>query len=552
MLQKLSVKNFALIESLETDFNSGLSTITGETGAGKSLLLGALGLIIGKRVDTAVIKDADSKCVVEAIFNLSAYNLESFFENNDLDFETISIIRREILPSGKSRAFINDSPVTLNVLSQLGEKLIDIHSQHQTSVITEEKFQFSILDALAKTEKELASYHRGLKQWKDKDKELQKVKSEKVKLEEEYNYNAFLFKELEEAKIEAEEQETLEELQEKLANTEEIQERLAFVNGVIASDTHGAFDQLTEAKNSIGKIANYSKAYDELFCRLESLCIELDDIRTSVELQTEALEIDPETLQKTSDRLQLIYSLQKKHQAGNNSELIQIKEALQNKVSSVDNINETITNLEAEIKDIEEKLNLVANKIHDKRTATLPKLVSKLENILSKLGMPNAKFTPNLERLTNFNNFGAASFDLQFSANKGGIFGSLKKVASGGELSRIMLAVKMLLSQHIQLPTIIFDEIDTGVSGEVAQKMALLLQQMGDKQQVFSITHLPQIAAKGAYQYKVFKQDINNVTQTNLKMLSAKERVNEIAEMIGGKQLTEAAKTHAESLLLNA
>ncbi|WP_010521018.1 DNA repair protein RecN [Aquimarina agarivorans] len=549
MLQTLTIQNFALIESLHVNFTSGLSTITGETGAGKSLLLGALGLIIGKRVDTSVIKDADKKCIVEAHFNIADYNLVSFFKTEDLDYEVETCVRREILPSGKSRAFINDTPVTLKVLQNLGEKLIDIHSQHQTLEVTQAEFQFYILDALAKTHKELASFTRGLAQLKKAQKELDQLKQNELRFKEEYNYNAHLLTELAEAKIQSDEQETLEETLEKLSNTEEIQERLGFVIGSISAENHGAFDQLTEAKNNIQKIAGYATVYDDLFKRLESVCIELDDLRASTEEHAELVEADPQKLATVNDRLQLLYNLQKKHNAVDNSALLEVQKSLEEKVAVTENIQGEIEKAQFAITDIEGKLNNLANKIHSKRSKVVNVLTDKLEEILEQLGMQNATFNPILERVDAFNSFGGNSFELLFSANKGGQFGTLKKVASGGELSRIMLAVKMLLSQHIKLPTIIFDEIDTGVSGEVAQKMANLLFEMSNKQQVFSITHLPQIAAKGKLQYKVFKQDINNVTHTQLKQLSDDERIAEIAEMIGGKQLTEAAQAHAKSLL---
>ena len=432
MLQKLSVKNFALIESLEVDFNSGLSTITGETGAGKSLLLGALGLIIGKRVDTSVIKDSEKKCVVEAVFDVSAYDLEIFFTEEDLDFEVETYIRREILPSGKSRAFVNDSPVNLNILSKLGDKLIDIHSQHQTIEITQTSFQFYVLDAIAKNHKELESFKRGLKQLKESEKKLVTLKENQQRLKDEYDYNSFLLNELSEAKLKAEEQLELEELQEKLANTEEIQERLAFVVSNITTETHGAFDQLTEAKNNLNKIAGYAKDYEDLSNRLESICIELDDLRTSVEAQVELVDADPDTLQKTSDRLQLMYTLQKKHNVSNNAELIVIQNTLTEKVASTENINEAIAESEATVLDIKSKLHIVADKIHNKREKVIKKLTAKLENILGELGMQNARFNPVLERVDSFNSYGASNFELQFSANKGGQFGTLKKVASGG------------------------------------------------------------------------------------------------------------------------
>ena len=551
MLQKLTVQNFALIESLNVDFNSGLSTITGETGAGKSLLLGALGLIIGKRVDTSVIRNSEKKCVVEAMFQISEYELNDFFEEEDLDYEIETCIRREILPSGKSRAFVNDTPVNLTTLQALGVKLIDIHSQHQTLEITKPTFQFFILDALAKTQKELASFSRGLKKIKTAKKELTELKENEARFKEEYNYNSHLLNELLEAKVLVEEQEEQEELLEKLSNTEEIQERLAMSIGTITAENLGAFDQLTEAKQQLQKISGITTEYNELFERMTSLCIELDDVRSNLESQAEIVESDPQKLTQVNDRLQLLYSLQKKHNASNNKELLEIQSKLQEKVSVTENMQDAILTAENKVNDIADKLNVVADKIHKKRTKILKPLTKKLEDILEKLGMPNATFDPKLERVLEFNAFGADNFELLFSANKGGQFGTLKKVASGGELSRIVLAVKMLLSQHVKLPTIIFDEIDTGVSGEVAQKMAELLQEMSDKQQVFSITHLPQIAAKGAVQYKVYKEDKGNVTHTQLKQLNTDERVAEIAEMIGGKQLTDAAKAHAESLLVN-
>ena len=551
MLQKLTVQNFALIESLDVDFSSGLSTITGETGAGKSLLLGALGLIIGKRVDTSVIRNSEKKCIVEASFDISAYELATFFEQEDIDYETETCIRREILPSGKSRAFVNDTPVNLTVLQALGVKLVDIHSQHQTLEITQSAFQFYILDALAKTQKELGSFSRGLQQLKEARKELAQLQENETRFKEEYNYNSHLLSELVDAKILADEQEEQEELLEKLSNTEEIQERLGQAIGIVTAETHGAFDQLADAKQQLQKISGITTDYSELFERMQSLCIELDDVRSSMEMQAEIVESDPQKLAQINDRLQLLYTLQKKHNAANNMELLVVQEQLQDKVSVTENMQEAILQAKNKGHDIEAKLNVVADKIHKKRTKVLKPLTKDLQDILEQLGMPNATFDPILERIDEFNTYGANNFELMFSANKGGQFGTLKKVASGGELSRIVLAVKMLLSQHVKLPTIIFDEIDTGVSGEVAHKMADLLQQMSTTQQVFSITHLPQIAAKGTVQYKVFKEDKENVTHTQLKQLNAEERVAEIAEMIGGKQLTAAAKAHAESLLVN-
>ena len=551
MLQNLSIQNYALIESLNIDFNKGLSTITGETGAGKSLLLGALGLIIGNRTDTSVIKGSEKKCIIEASFNIEAYDLQSFFEANDVDFENETVVRREILASGKSRAFVNDTPVNLSFLQKLGKFLIDIHSQHQTIELTQSDFQFYILDAVANTKKELASFKRGLKKHKKALSNLNELIENQEKLKETYDYNSFLFNELKEANLRDDEQEELEGLLEKLSNSEEIQERLVMVNQTIISENLGVSDQLNSIKQQLGKISGISSEYQELYERIESISIELDDINTNLETQLEFVDSDPEKLNYTNDRLQLIYSLQKKHQVVTIKELLTVQDQLDEKVAVSENIEDAISEAQGKVNDIEDKLNIVADKIHSKREKALPKFTKNIEKILAELGMPNASFNPILERVEAFNNYGANYFDLEFCANKGGNYGPLKKVASGGELSRIMLAVKMLLSKHTKLPTIIFDEIDTGVSGEVAQKMALLLFEMGENQQVFSITHLPQIAAKGENQYKVYKEDINDITQTQLKQLSEKQRIEEIAEMIGGKQLTQAALAHASTLLGN-
>ena len=551
MLQNLSIQNYALIESLNIDFNRGLSTITGETGAGKSLLLGALGLIIGNRTDTSVIKGSEKKCIIEASFNIEAYDLLSFFETNDVDFENETVVRREILASGKSRAFVNDTPVNLSFLQKLGKFLIDIHSQHQTIELTQSDFQFYILDAVANTKKELASFKRGLKKHKKALTKLNELIENQEKLKETYYYNSFLFNELQEADLKDNEQEELEDLLEKLSNSEEIQERLAMVNQTITSENLGVSDQLNSIKQQLGKISGISSEYQELYERVESISIELDDINSNLETQLEFVDSDPEKLNYTNDRLQLIYSLQKKHQVTSIKALLDVQDQLDEKVAVSENIEGAISEAQVKVNDIEDKLNIVADKIHSKREKALPKFTKNIEKILAELGMPNASFNPILKRVEAFNNHGANYFDLEFCANKGGNYGPLKKVASGGELSRIMLAVKMLLSKHTKLPTIIFDEIDTGVSGEVAQKMALLLFEMGENQQVFSITHLPQIAAKGENQYKVYKEDINDITQTQLKQLSEKQRVEEIAEMIGGKQLTQAALAHASTLLGN-
>ncbi|MEW7290458.1 DNA repair protein RecN [Aquimarina sp. 2304DJ70-9] len=551
MLRGLSIKNFALIEQLQVSFDAGLITITGETGAGKSLLLGALGLLLGKRADLSSVKDSSQKCVVEGVFEISQYDLIALFEEEGLDYENETIIRREILPSGKSRAFVNDTPVTLQSLASLGVKLIDIHSQHQTLEVTTNDFQFKILDALADTHREIESYKRGLRLLKEKEKEVQGLITNQEEFNKEYDYNAFLLKELEEAKLRPKELQELEERYEKLNNIEEIQERLSGSLGIVSSEEIGISDQLNTVKANLTKIESYSSALKELSDRIQSIYIELDDVHLSLQHELEKLEADPQQLEELSKRIELIHNLQVKHSVANVEELIVITESFREKVSKTESLTEDIEVLNKEIVTIKSQLDKVAVKIHDKRKKALPKLIEELEDILKSLGMPNASFSASLDVQEKYFSNGKENLEFLFSANKGGSFGELKKVASGGELSRIMIAIKAILSRYAQLPTIIFDEIDTGVSGEVAHKMADLMMDMSKNLQVFSITHLPQIAANGQSQYKVYKEDIDNTTVTQLKLLSKEERVREIAEMIGGKSISDSALTHAKSLLYN-
>lgn len=552
MLRGLSIKNFALIEELQVAFDSGLITITGETGAGKSLLLGALGLLLGKRADLSSVKDNTQKCVIEGVFDVKKYGLTSFFEEEVLDYEDQTIIRREILPSGKSRAFINDTPVTLQSLASLGARLIDIHSQHQTLEVTTNDFQFEVLDALADADREIKSYKRGLELLKQKEKELGILITDQENFTKEYDYNAFLLNELEEAKLKPGELEELEEQYDQLNNIEEIQERLSGSVAIMSSEEIGISDQLNTIKNNLSKIESYSGPLQELFQRIQSVYIELDDISSSLHDELEKLEADPGRLEQISLRLQLLHNLQVKHAVSDVKELILIADTLWEKVSKTESLSEDIEKLKKEIITIQSQLDEVAEKIHKKRNKALPLLIKELEDILKALGMSNATFQASLELQEKYLSNGKEVLTFLFSANKGGAFGQLKKVASGGELSRIMIAIKSILSRYTQLPTIIFDEIDTGVSGEVAHKMADLMMNMSKNLQVFSITHLPQIAANGQNHYKVYKEDIQNTTITQLKLLSNEERVKEIAEMIGGKNISDSALTHAKSLLNSA
>ena len=549
MLTQLSINNYALINQLSIGFSSGLSIITGETGAGKSILLGALGLVLGNRADLSSLKDTSKKCIVEAKVAISNYNLKDFFEEVDLDYESETIIRREILPSGKSRAFVNDTPVRLSVLNELRTKLIDVHSQHQTLELSDNSFQFSIVDALAKNQDKIDSYKRGFAQLNQLNKELEELELVQKEANQQYDYNLHLFNELEEANLKEDEQEVLEEKLEKLNNIEDIKLNLSEALEISANEEIGVQNLLNTLENRLSKIASFSKEYQQLSERITSVKIEIDDIVTELENANESVDFNPNEIEELNDRLQLFYNLQKKHYVSSNKELLEVLESLSEKVSQVENAEETINNKKKEIYNVSVKLDKVAALIHKSRKNAIPKLTKELENLLSELGMQNARFSIELKPTPIYFANGKDKLDFLFSANKGGNFGELKKVASGGELSRIMLAVKTILSANTKLPTIIFDEIDTGVSGEVSNKIAAIMQQMSSNMQVIAITHLPQIASKGKNHYKVFKKEDNGITTTNLKQLSTEERIVEIAEMLSGKNISDSALTHAKELL---
>lgn len=549
MLTQLTIKNYALIDELQVNFSNGLSIITGETGAGKSILLGGLSLVLGKRADLSSVKDASKKCIIEATFDIAKYNLKSLFKSEDLDYESVTIVRREILPSGKSRAFINDTPVNLDSLQLLGNRLLDIHSQHQTLQLTNDDFQFQIIDALAENMKHLDDYTHILKSYKGLHAELKSLQNQKAESIKELDYNLFLLKELEDAHLVAGELETLESEYETLNNVEEIKEKLSHSHQLLNNEEIGVTTHLTEVKNQLAKLAGFGKTYDEIYQRVNSSLIELDDIVSEIENLEDDLEADPNRLVIVNTKLQAIHNLLQKHTVSSIEELIVIKEELADKVSVTENLEAIISEKQNEIERIEKQLQTMAQTIHANRMTSIPKLIKQLESILSTLGMPNAKFKIDLQPSDSFLSNGTDVLQFLFSANKGGQFNDLKKAASGGELSRIMLAIKSILSKYTQLPTIMFDEIDTGVSGEISNKMANIMQQMSKTMQVFTITHLPQIAAKGDSHFKVFKQDVDEVTQTQLKKLSPEERIVEIAQMLGGTNVSNSALEHAKQLL---
>ena len=549
MLASITIKNYALINELHIDFSSGLSIITGETGAGKSILLGALGLVLGNRADSSTLKNTNNKCVIEAIVSIHSYNLQDFFETEDIDYETNTILRREILPSGKSRAFINDTPVTLLVLTALRARLIDIHSQHQTLQVSDQEFQFQLLDAVANNKSKLASYQSGLASYTKEKKKLEEIQHAQRETHLQYDYNSHLYNELFEAKLIEDEQELLEEKLEKINNVEEIKQNLSAALQISTDENIGIQNLLYSLEQKLTKIDSYSKEYQELSDRISSVKIELDDIIGDLESAFEQVDFNPSEATQLNDRLQLIYNLQKKHYVNSISELLTIQSALLLKVNTVENAEQSILDQETIVKGIANKLDAVALKISEARSKIILKLSKQLADILADLGMPHARFQIKNTPSENYYKNGKDSLEFLFSANKGGQYGELKKVASGGELSRVMLAIKKILSENSQLPTIIFDEIDSGVSGEVSNKMAHIMSQMSRKMQVITITHLPQIAAKGNQHYKVYKEEVNHITTTNLKQLSEDERIVEIAEMLSGKSISDSALTHARELL---
>ena len=549
MLVSISIKNYALINELHIDFSSGLSIITGETGAGKSILLGALGLVLGNRADSSSLKNTTTKCVVEAIISIDTYSLQDFFETEDIDYESNTILRREILPSGKSRAFVNDTPVTLLVLTALRARLIDIHSQHQTLQVSDQKFQFQLMDAIANNESKLASYKIGLASYTKEKKRLEEIQLAQREASLQYDYNSHLYNELLEAKLIEDEQELLEEKLDKINNVEEIKQNLSEALQLTTDENIGIQNLLFSLEQKLAKIASYSGEYQELLDRISSVKIESDDIIGEIETAYESVDFNPTEAEQLNDRLQLIYNLQKKHYVNTISELLTIQSELFKKVNTVENAEQSLLDQETIVKGIANKLDAVALKISDARSKIILKLSKQLADILADLGMPHARFQIKNTLSENYYKNGKDSLEFLFSANKGGQYGELKKVASGGELSRVMLAIKKILSENSQLPTIIFDEIDSGVSGEISNKMAHIMSQMSQKMQVITITHLPQIAAKGNQHYKVFKEEVNNITTTNLKQLSEDERIVEIAEMLSGKNISDTALTHAKELL---
>ena len=549
MLTGLIIKNFALIDHLEVNFSSGMTSITGETGAGKSILLGGLGLVLGNRADLSTLKDLNQKCFVEATFSIQDYKLKDLFEELDLDYDSITLIRREILPTGKSRAFVNDTPVNLNTLQRLGQELIDVHSQHQTLSLTQTEYQLEVLDALASNKELLIEYQNKLVVFKSLDDKLNKLTALQDSQKQDLEYSTFLLEELIEANLVSGMLIPLEEEEQELIHAEEIGLSLLKASQIISEEQMGVEEQLNEIRSALQKVSLLSEKYAPLFNRVESLKIELLDLNQEIQLQAEQIEANPQRLKVVKISLQKIYDLQAKHKCQSVEELIAICESLDEKVQSTATIGEDLIKLAKEREVLNAELLELAQNISHKRKNTIPSLKEELESLLGVLGMPNARFNidllPSERMLLN----GKDELVFEFSANKGSNFGSLKKVASGGELSRIMLSIKAILSRFKTLPTIIFDEIDTGVSGEVSYKIGEVMHRMSRYMQVITISHLPQVAAKGAHHFKVYKETIDQSTYTQLKKLNPEDRIQEIAQMLGGEEISETAVQHAKELL---
>ncbi len=548
MLTKILIKNFTLIDSLEIDFLSGFTTVTGDTGSGKSILLNALSLIIGKRGSQNLLKDNSKKCILEAEFDLKNFNIKKIFDNNGLDYYEETILRREILPNGKSRSFINDSPVNLELLRILGEKLIDIHTQHQSLANANNNFFFSLIDSLAEQQNIVKNFNEVLQNFNDDVNQLEKLKRLNTSLNNDNDYFLYLYNELEDANLIEGEQEEIENKFRLLKNAENINSNFSEIHNILFSGD-GIENKIYSVNNYLENISKYTSEYDDVQNRLKSILLELSDIQS--ELDNPNIELFDNLTQagELEARLNLIYNLQKKHSINSISELLEKKDKLKDQLNKSGDIEIDIKELEKSIKKKELFLNELSKKISNSRKKILPKLKLDLESLLSNLGMKNSSFKFNISNAIKFNQFGSDEIEVLFSANKGIEHDSLFKVASGGELSRILLSIKYILSTNLNLPTMIFDEIDTGVSGEISNCMANMMLEMSKNMQIIAITHLPQVAAKGNQQLNVYKKNQLNTTSTYVKLLSNNERIDQIARMLAGDKISDSALLHAKQLL---
>lgn len=550
MLEHLYIKNFALIDELNIDMHSGFSVITGETGAGKSIILGAIGLLLGQRADSKSIKTNTQKCTIEAQFNLANYDMEKWFDENELDFENGQcIIRRELTAAGKSRGFINDTPVTVQQMRELGEMLVDVHSQHQNLLLQKEDFQLNVLDIIAQNNKELNSYSKAFNAYKDAQTELNNLKNQIEESKDNEEFMRFQLNELLKAELKDGEQEEQEQEQEAATHTEDIKTLLFDANAMLNDDAQGIVQILRQASLRLSSASALYPKIEPLAERMESAYIEVKDIANETETEAENIDFNPERLAFVNERLDLIYTLQRKFQKNTVKELLEEQERLQTAIDNIDGSDYSLREKEAMVQKLLAEAQTKADKLTDTRAKATQKVIKDISKRLEALGMPNVEFKIEITKASLSVN-GQDKVAFLFSANKGMALRPVAEVASGGEIARLMLSLKAMISGAVKLPTIIFDEIDTGVSGRVAEKMADIMREMGNtNRQVLSITHLPQIASRGVYHYKVEKHDTQEGTTSVMRLLSPDERIDEIAQMLSGSDITDAARNNAKALL---
>lgn len=550
MLRSLYIQNYALIEKLDIGFDSGFSVITGETGAGKSIILGAIGLLLGQRADVKSIRKGASKCIIEARFDVSAYGMQPFFEANELEYEDECILRRELYASGKSRAFINDTPASLAQMKELGELLIDVHSQHQNLLLNKEGFQLNVLDLLAHDDAELAAYQKLYNDWRQARQDLEALVARAEQSRADEDYIRFQLEQLEEANLTDGEQEELEQEAEMLTHAEDIKAGLYRAGQALNADEGGVLEALKDCQNTMMGLRSVFAPAGELADRLDSVYIELKDISQEVADKEEEVEFNPARLDEVNARLNLIYSLQQKHRVDTVKALLSLQESYALQLSAITSSDEDIARLEAQVKELFSQVTAQAQVLTEARTRAALEVERQMAARLVPLGMPNVRFQVEMGVRKEPGMHGADTVNFLFSANKNGVLQNISSVASGGEIARVMLSVKAMIAGAVKLPTIVFDEIDTGVSGEIADRMADIMQEMGDNdRQVISITHLPQIAARGRAHYKVYKEDNEVETNSHIRRLTDDERVEELAHMLSGATLTEAALNNARALL---
>ena len=551
MLQSIHIQNYALIDRLDIDFTSGFSVITGETGAGKSIILGAIGLLLGQRADVKAIKNGASKCVVEAKFRIATYDMEAFFEENDIEYEPEEcIIRRELSANGKSRAFINDTPASLAQMKVLGERLIDVHSQHQNLLLNKEGFQLNILDILAQDDKQLADYHCLYTTYKQVSRELEEFIAQAEKSRQDEDYIRFQLEQLEDADLKEGEQTSLEQEAETLSHAEDIKAGLYKAGQLIDGDESGGLSLVKEAMQTLQSVSRVYPPAQEWGERLNSCYIELKDISREISGAQEEIEFNPARLDFVNERLNLIYNLQQKHRVDSVEALIELTEKYRNQLNTITSFDETIAKLNKRKEDLYAQVLAQAAVLTECRSRSARQIEEQMQALLIPLGMPNVRFAVEMTTRKEPDAKGMDSVTFLFSANKNGTLQNVASIASGGEIARVMLSLKAMIAGAVKLPTIIFDEIDAGVSGSIAEKMALIMQDMGKQnRQVISITHLPQIAARGIAHYKVYKEDTETGTNSHIRLLTREERVREIANMLSGSTLTEAALNNARALL---